>query len=35
MVPGSTVVDVDANHYTIATSEDAATAIGRFLEPRG
>jgi pimeloyl-ACP methyl ester carboxylesterase len=34
MVPGATVVDVDANHYTIATSEHAMTAIARFLEPR-
>jgi pimeloyl-ACP methyl ester carboxylesterase len=32
-VIGATAVDVDANHYTIATSEVAANAIARFLEP--
>jgi pimeloyl-ACP methyl ester carboxylesterase len=31
LVPTATVVDVDANHYTIATSEHAATAIAQFL----
>ncbi len=31
LVPGAHAVDIDANHYTIATSEDAAAAIGRFL----
>lgn len=35
MVPSAIAVDVDANHYTIATSESAATAIVRFLEPGG
>jgi pimeloyl-ACP methyl ester carboxylesterase len=34
MVPGATAVDVDANHYTIATNEHAATAIARFLADR-
>lgn len=33
MVPSATAVDVDANHYTIATSEPAATAIAQFLAP--
>jgi 3-oxoadipate enol-lactonase len=33
MVPSATAVDVDANHYTIATSVSAATAIARFLVP--
>jgi hypothetical protein len=27
-------VDVDANHYTIATSEHAATTIAQFLGAR-
>jgi pimeloyl-ACP methyl ester carboxylesterase len=31
LVSGACAVDIDANHYTIATSEDAAAAIGRFL----
>jgi hypothetical protein len=31
MVPGASAVDIDANHYTIATSEAAATAIAGFL----
>ncbi len=35
MVPSATAVDIDANHYTIATSEPAAIAIARFLERRG
>lgn len=30
-VRGAVAVDIDANHYTIATSRDAATAIARFL----
>ena len=30
-VPSSRVVDVDANHYTIATSDDAVSAIREFL----
>jgi hypothetical protein len=34
MVPTATAVDIDANHYTIATSESAAAAIARFLESR-
>jgi pimeloyl-ACP methyl ester carboxylesterase len=34
MVPSATAVDIDANHYTIATSEPAAIAIARFLERR-
>jgi pimeloyl-ACP methyl ester carboxylesterase len=33
MVESATAVDIDANHYTIATSEAAASAIIRFLEP--
>ena len=32
MVSSATAVDIDANHYTIATSESAATAIAQFLE---
>jgi pimeloyl-ACP methyl ester carboxylesterase len=35
MVPTSTVVDVDANHYTIATSEHAAIAVREFVAARG
>ena len=31
MVESATAVDIDANHYTIATSEAAASAIIRFL----
>ncbi len=34
MVPSATVVDIDANHYTIATSDDTADAIRRFLGAR-
>jgi pimeloyl-ACP methyl ester carboxylesterase len=33
-VPTGTAVDVDANHYTIATSEHAATTIAQFLGAR-
>ena len=31
MVPHATAVDIDANHYTIATSDDAVTAVSQFL----
>jgi pimeloyl-ACP methyl ester carboxylesterase len=34
-VPGAVAVDVDANHYTIATSDAAVTAIGGFLQSAG
>jgi pimeloyl-ACP methyl ester carboxylesterase len=34
-VPGAVAVDVDANHYTIATSDAAVTAIGGFLQSGG
>ena len=34
MVPRATAVDIDANHYTIATNEAAATAIAEFLGAR-
>ena len=34
-VPGAVAVDVDANHYTIATSDAAVTAIGGFLKSGG
>ena len=30
-VPGSTVVDVDANHYTVVTVDDTVAAIRRFF----
>ena len=30
-VPGSTVIEVDATHRTIATHPDTATAVGEFL----
>ena len=30
-VPTATAVDIDANHYTIATSDAAVSAIGEFL----
>jgi pimeloyl-ACP methyl ester carboxylesterase len=35
MVSGAIVVDIDANHYTIATNGAAATAIARFLGTGG
>jgi pimeloyl-ACP methyl ester carboxylesterase len=31
MVRTATAIDIDANHYTIATNEDAALAIARFF----
>jgi len=35
MVPTATVVDIDANHYTIATSDAAVAAIREFLSTAG
>ena len=34
-VSQAVAVDIDANHYTIATSDEAAGAIARFLTPGG
>jgi hypothetical protein len=35
VVPTATAVDVDANHYTIATDDTAAAAIAQFLGASG
>lgn len=35
MVPGAVAIDVDASHYTIATSRAAAAAIAEFLGSGG